>query len=213
MKNVNIRKRIKYFVDNQNITQKDFFVKTKLSRGLLDTDKLNKDVGADKITNILVAFPELNIEWLMLGRGEMLKTKNTEKGNKPNVHLNVPQNNEKRKIQKKGTNKELQPGYGRGIKLIPIEAMAGYGEGDMQVMEYETGDYIVPEFEELNVDYMIRVKGSSMYPKYNSGDIIACKKLFLSDLFFQWNKVYVLSTEQGALVNGFIKEKTKSIFV
>jgi len=30
--------------------------------------------------------------------------------------------------------------------------------------------------------------------------LVACKKLPLNDLFFQWNKVYVLDTEQGALV-------------
>ncbi|HHT9079339.1 TPA: S24 family peptidase, partial [Flavobacterium psychrophilum] len=49
-------------------------------------------------------------------------------------------------------------------------------------------------------DFLIQVKGSSMYPKYNSGDIVACKKLQLNDLFFQWNKVYVLDTEQGAII-------------
>lgn len=153
-------------------------------------------------------------------------TKNKEITNKKNDSVNVSENTEKQKIKKSLTNthdksvaepnenyknkqRTLIPGYGKGIKLIPIEAMAGYGAGEIQVMEYEAGDYIVPEFEELNVDYMIRVKGSSMYPKYNSGDLIACKKLFLSDLFFQWNKVYVLSTEQGALVKRIHKGSDK----
>ena len=36
--------------------------------------------------------------------------------------------------------------------------------------------------------------------KYNSGDLVACKKLVITDIFFQWNKVYVLDTEQGALI-------------
>ena len=87
-----------------------------------------------------------------------------------------------------------------GIPLIPIDAMAGFGTGAVQVMDYETSLYRIPEFEELKVDFMIRVKGSSMYPKYNSGDLVACKKLFINDIFFQWNKVYVLDTEQGALI-------------
>ena len=87
-----------------------------------------------------------------------------------------------------------------GIPLIPIETMAGFGSGSTQVMDYDTEKYLVPEFTELNVDFMIRVKGSSMYPKYNSGDLVACKKLSLQDAFFQWNKVYVLDTEQGALI-------------
>ena len=86
-----------------------------------------------------------------------------------------------------------------GIPLIPIEAMAGWGVGSTQVMNYEGELYKVPEFTELKVDFLIRVKGNSMYPKYSSGDLVACKRLTL-ETFFQWNKVYVLDTEQGALI-------------
>lgn len=119
-------------------------------------------------------------------------------GDKPNVKKTSP----------------ISTGEGhKGIPLIPIDAMAGFGTGSIQVMAYETGNYVIPEFSELNVDFMIRVKGSSMVPKYNSGDLVACKKLFINDIFFQWNKVYVLDTEQGALIkrvkkgveDGFIK--------
>ncbi|MDR3180545.1 MAG: hypothetical protein LBT61_01280 [Prevotellaceae bacterium] len=84
-----------------------------------------------------------------------------------------------------------------GIPLIPIEAMAGFGTGELQVMEYECERFVIPTFREA--EFLIAVKGSSMYPKYSSGDIVACKKLSL-DTFFQWNKVYVLDTEQGALI-------------
>ncbi|OWP76869.1 LexA family transcriptional regulator [Flavobacterium oreochromis] len=93
-----------------------------------------------------------------------------------------------------------EPDAKYGIPLIPIDAMAGFGTGGVQVMDYDTQKYVVPEFTELNVDFMLRVKGSSMYPKYNSGDLVACKKLVLNDIFFQWNKVYVLDTDQGALI-------------
>lgn len=89
-----------------------------------------------------------------------------------------------------------QPGM--GIPLIPIEAMAGYGIGDTQVLEHECDRYVVPVFKDA--EFLIQVKGSSMIPKYNSGDIVACRKLPLDGLFFQWNKVYVLDTIQGALI-------------
>ncbi|MBY0487396.1 MAG: hypothetical protein K2P85_09465 [Flavobacteriaceae bacterium] len=85
-----------------------------------------------------------------------------------------------------------------GIPLIPIEAMAGFGTGETSILELECEKFIVPTFK--GADYLIQIKGSSMYPKYNSGDIVACKKLPLNSLFFQWNKVYVLDTIQGALV-------------
>ena len=86
----------------------------------------------------------------------------------------------------------------KSIPLIPIDAMAGFGEGETQIMEFESETFIIPTFKDA--EFLISVKGSSMYPKYNSGDIVACKKLALGDLFFQWNKVYVLDTKQGALI-------------
>ncbi len=39
-----------------------------------------------------------------------------------------------------------------------------------------------------------------MQPRYFSGDMVACKKLSLTDIFFQWGKVYVVDTDQGALI-------------
>ena len=84
-----------------------------------------------------------------------------------------------------------------GIPLIPVEAMAGFGTGEFQILEYDCDRYVVPLFKEA--EFLIPVRGSSMYPKYSSGDIVACKKIPI-DTFFQWNKVYVIDTEQGALI-------------
>jgi len=98
-----------------------------------------------------------------------------------------------------------------GIPLIPIEAVAGFIlKGDMSVMEYEvTERYLVPEFNDRGVKYLIRVSGSSMYPKYSNGDILACRPI--TDItFFQWGKVYVLDTDQGALVKRLFEGKDDS---
>ena len=85
-----------------------------------------------------------------------------------------------------------------GIPLIPIEAMAGALTCDTTVLEHECDRYVVPMFK--GADFLIPVKGSSMYPKYSSGDIVACQRVDMSNLFFQWNKVYVIDTDQGALI-------------
>ena len=137
---------------------------------------------------IITKCNDINPNWLLTGKGDMLKTGTVTYKESENRGYKAT---------------EVQSAYAaitKRIPLIPIDAMAGFGGGEMQVMDYDAETYIVPEFTELNVDFMIRVKGSSMYPKYNSGDIVACKKLSLKDIFFQWNKVYVLDTEQGALV-------------
>lgn len=84
-----------------------------------------------------------------------------------------------------------------GIPVIPIDAIAGYGNaafGDLRIEDY----YSVGVFK--NVDFLIRVSGDSMSPKYCGGDLIACR--FIKDLrFFQWGRIYVIDTKsQGIIV-------------
>lgn len=117
---------------------------------------------------------KISSEWLLTGKGEMLK--NDTATPKAVLSSNSP----------------------LGIPLIPVDAMAGFAKGETQVLEYECDRYVIPAFRDA--EFLIQVKGSSMIPKYNSGDIVACKKLPMDSLFFQWNKVYVLDTDQGALI-------------
>lgn len=85
-----------------------------------------------------------------------------------------------------------------GIPLIPLSAMAGALSGEQTVLEYECERYVVPAFN--GADFLIPVKGNSMTPTYLSGDIVACQRVPMSGLFFQWNKPYVLDTAQGPLI-------------
>ena len=208
---MNTLKRIKQYIDYKGITNQNFEKQVGFSNGAFASQlKNNRTIGVDKLENILIAFPELNPEWLLTGNGEMIKTKSKENvpinlGDKIGDKLGDKPNVKKRyaiELAEKPTNTDIEANNlgDAGIPLIPIDAMAGFGTGAVQVMHYDTSKYIVPEFSELNVDFMIRVKGSSMVPKYNSGDLVACKKLVITDIFFQWNKVYVLDTEQGALI-------------
>lgn len=94
----------------------------------------------------------------------------------------------------------------KGLPLIPLDAMAGFGNGDRQVHENEVTDYYeVPLFEKRGAKYLIPVAGNSMYPKYASGDLLACKPLTGLN-FVQWGKPYVLDTEQGALVKRLFED-------
>jgi len=97
-----------------------------------------------------------------------------------------------------GTNDKEKPSKA-GTPLIPLEAVAGFAKGTGEaVFEFEVDYYNIPEFNK-RADFLIRVSGESMSPKYPNGDIVACKKLPL-DAFFQWNRVYVLDTTQGPLI-------------
>ena len=85
-----------------------------------------------------------------------------------------------------------------GIPLLPVDAVAGVLSGnDMQVMEYDCEYFDVPTFK--GAEFLIQISGDSMQPKYYSGDIVACKRLPI-DTFFQWNRVYVIGSEQGVII-------------
>lgn len=84
------------------------------------------------------------------------------------------------------------------IPLIPVEAVAGVLSGNSAtVMDYECEHYTIPLFK--GAEFLIQVSGDSMQPKYYSGDIVACRQLRI-DTFFQWNRTYVVGSEQGVLI-------------
>ena len=86
------------------------------------------------------------------------------------------------------------------LPLIPLDAVAGLpGNDNDGVFIDDCERYTVPEFSAKGAQYLIRVSGTSMLPKYNNGDILACRKID-EMTFFQWGKVYVMDTRQGALV-------------
>lgn len=87
---------------------------------------------------------------------------------------------------------------GTAIPLIPVNAVGGYLSGvSSQIKDYECEMYTMPLFR--GADFLIKVEGDSMMPKYMPGDIVACKKVE-GRLWFQWGKVYVVDTKQGALI-------------
>lgn len=178
--------RLQCYMAYRGINDNQITVNAGLSVGLIGKAKASqKGMSSINIEKILLAYPELNPDWLLTGRGEMLSAStasNTEleTTNNPNIARRVPE------------------GSNEGIPLIPIEAMAGALTNEQTILEYECERYIVPVFK--GADFLIPVKGSSMYPKYSSGDIVACQRVPMSSLFFQWNKVYVIDTNQGALI-------------
>lgn len=131
---------------------------------------------------------EINPEWLLTGEGEMLKSDN----NTPAV---------------------AEPQLPSGVPMLPFDAFAGIGT-DVEGVNLDTIEerYVVPLFDGMKMDFMISVRGSSMYPKYNSGDVVACR-MVQELLFVQWNKVYVLDTISQGVIIKRLKKSDKEGFV
>lgn len=173
-----VKQRILQFVEYLNITKRDFYKKTGISRGTLES---NTGITESTLAKLFATYPILNKNWVNDGSGSMLRE----------YVSSVVETNEVKEPCETYNIKE------EGIPLIPISAMAGFGTGECQILEYECERYVIPMF--TDAEFLISVKGDSMYPRYASGDVVACKKVPV-DTFLQWNKVYVLDTEQGALI-------------
>lgn len=171
-----IKQRILSFAETLGISKREFYTQIGVSRGTLES---KSSITEDVMARFIARFPQVSPSWLLTGKGDMIISQNTDMKNEELPVAHRTESNE-------------------GIPLIPINAMAGAFTGDQSVMEYECDRYIIPSFK--GADFLIGVKGSSMYPRYNSGDIVACKRLNLQNLFFQWNKVYMLDTDQGPLI-------------
>ena len=151
------------------VSKRYFYETIGVSRGTLES---STGITEDVVAKFIAKYPEINPEWLLTGKGEMLLSGETKKGKKDCVIL----------------------------PLVPIEAMAGYNGQDFPGIRIEDCVlYEVPDFVSLGAQFVIRVSGSSMTPAYASGDLLACR--MITDVtFFQWGKVYVMDTNQGAMV-------------
>ncbi|QEE49664.1 S24 family peptidase [Flavobacterium alkalisoli] len=149
--------------------------------------KENAKPSFDILEDISNKFEDVNLNWFITGEGKMLKI--------------YEQNDEKTQVNEQSTEYVT----GKSLPLIPVSAMAGFGTIDQTILERDCERFVVPNFK--TADFVITVSGNSMQPKYNSGDVVACKKLNINDVFFQWGKVYVLDTDQGALLKRIRKGK------
>lgn len=168
-----IKERILLIADIKGISKDSFIENLGMTYGNFKGKQKLSAVNSDFLDRIISNYPDINSKWLLTGEGEMFLDKKIELVTEPSEDY---------------------------IPLIPIEAMAGKGNGSFQIKKSDIIDgYLIPEFSEKGVEYIIRVSGSSMYPKYSSGDLLGCKTV--KDLsFFQWGKVYVLDTDQGPMV-------------
>lgn len=178
------------FIEFSNIKKSEFYQKTGLSNGYLDKVK---ELGADKIESIIKVYPNINLSWLITGTGSMFGSYNLPDDDHSRIIAAEPQ------IDYEKTNE-----INALIPLLPMEAFAGRGLGVFNDLKIERF-YQIHEFQ--NADFLMRVNGDSMSPKFNSGDIIGCT-LIRSTLFFQWNKPHVIYTSsQGVLIKRIKKSE------
>lgn len=85
----------------------------------------------------------------------------------------------------------------KSVPILPVEAMAGtLVEFFQAVKEYDCERMVSPI---KGADYAIKIFGDSMSPEYPSGSVCLIKQVNEKQ-FIEWGKVYVLDTDNGAVI-------------
>lgn len=97
-----IKQRILHFVDTLGITKRDFYAKTGISRGTLESAT---GITEDTITKVFATYPSLSPSWLVVGVGEMLNNQDhDEKNCNPSCNLNCNLSNDKQNLEEENSN-------------------------------------------------------------------------------------------------------------
>ncbi|GAB6121621.1 S24 family peptidase [Dysgonomonas termitidis] len=175
---MNTRERILKYIESKNISKYRFYKDVGLSNGYLDKEG---NVGSDVCEKISYQYNDLSIEWLITGRGEMLKSEKKPEIKKYNIDDSLssivaePEN----KIEGETV-----------IPLYDINAAAGmrllFESGKQNIIDTIKIPYITKS------DGAIFITGDSMYPLMKSGDIAVYRQIHSLD-YLHYGDIYIVS--------------------
>lgn len=174
-----IKTRMLEHVNYLKISKRSFYIKTGIANGVLDK---TTGLTEENIMRYIDAYPEINPTWLITGRGSMFNLVDSYRTKEPfaNYEIKYPL---------------------ISLSVLPKISDPKFVVDDQYVKEY----YQVPKFRNKHVDFLIELEDSSMYPTYNSGDIIACR-ILRNNSFIQWNKTHLIVTDNNEILIKRIKK-------
>lgn len=160
----NILRRIQQIAMNEGIKITSFEKKIGASKGVLSRAIANgTDIQSKWLQSIIENYPQYSGEWLLTGKGDMLKSNKDDNYPQEIRILHKPKIAEKRLDQ-------------QSIKLYDVAAAANlktiFDNKDQNIL----GEISIPDIPRC--DGAIYVQGDSMYPILKAGDIIAYKEIY-----------------------------------
>ncbi|MEO4004258.1 S24 family peptidase [Flavobacterium sp. CAU 1735] len=196
--------RVKEIIRYYGLSISGFEKKIHMSNNSIQTAiKRTASLKDDTLNNILKAFPDISPEWLLMGNGKMFRKDNLYNNSDPNAITN--ENNNSYPLPH--SDASFDSISLKNAALIPLITETAFSKIKYKAFiasEHILEKYHIPTFKD--VDFLVSVKGNAMLPKYNSGDMIACKRIPL-DSFLQWNHIYIISTTQGILIKRVLEGK------
>lgn len=197
-----VKANLETFITYMGLCNKRFEETCGLSNGFVS--KVGETIRTDSIKLISKAFPDLNIDWLVHGRGDMIKIQ--VEGNKgkflyPTEEETKPEPNVVATMAKptEDTSTEGLP------RITSMAVAAGALSQSTGCVTKENVEYLPVLRGVPTYDYTIIVQGNSMIPHFQSGDEVAIRKVTAS--YIEWGKPYVVVTKNDGVVLKRIYDK------
>lgn len=141
--------RVSQFIDSQGISKNEFDKRIDAANGYIGKQiKKGASIGSDVIERIVSAFPQLSLEWLVTGKGEMMKGNQYQRAKEEIVPLSVSETAERYKTTQEGVIYDLfkrtneiksqvlheNPTPGE-LKTLMLELLQMTGEMEKKIME------------------------------------------------------------------------------
>lgn len=192
-----LKDRLLRIASHYGLSVREFERQSGLNRG--NISNMTGALGTDKAAKIIAAFPEVNLYWLISGRGNMFAPANAERrvkvaygfddmsgGGTAFSDASLMYNGES--VSARGTRLRLVP-------LYDLDLADGLSPLFKDANAYSPTDNIyIPGLPEC--DGAVRVRGKAMYPLLGNGDIVLYKKI--DDISgVVWGEMYILSIATG----------------
>lgn len=209
--------RVDEFRRSKGMSYRQFELNLGLSNGAIaNAVKKNVDIATSSLSKIIERYDEINIEWLMTGEGPMLKVDNELIPVQPQLPPVVPPvppvvtTHEDLELPTTDEFEYVNNDNGGKIPVVHELAFATIDPEDPGKIQADDV-YYIKEFR--NADFLMRMQGDYMAPKYRSGDLLACRNV-KEDCFYQWGRIYALLTcHQGLVIGRVYEHFQNTIFV
>lgn len=157
--------RVLEFINYKRISKTVFLNETNIKRGFLDKDKLSASVSDILLEKIISTYPEINLSWLITGKGNML-----------NIDL----------IREYST--KTSQDY--KASLIPVYTLDEVTNARHPLFKKESDSTLsIPHMP--NCDAALYIHTDSMYPILKAGDVV-CYKRVSDTSYIYWGEMYIM---------------------
>lgn len=187
-KSSTIKERILYLADKHEVSRKIFFQKIGMTHGNFTGKAKETPINSNAILRIVDNYPEVDINWLVRGHGEMYKPSNTES---------------------QLTSGERLFGYGRRgndaeIPLISQSGLINLVRGEASIEEVQSLDTINIGLLKNDADFAIRQENNLMSPAITKGDVLIARVISIDALVM--DRVYLVGCQNFPMVKRFLPD-------